>query len=148
MKPQATGKPKARSNREPTPINLKVLLPFQIFVDKKGVKRIVAQTLQGSFGLLPHRLDCAAALAPGILTYETEEEGEVYLAVDQGVLVKAGIGRPGLGAQCDRRDGPRQAPRGGEARVSQLDDQEKSVRSVLAKMEGGFIRRFMEFQHE
>ena len=72
------------------PINLKVLLPFKIFVDKKGVKRIVAQTLEGSFGLLPHRLDCAAALAPGILTYETEEEGEVYLAVDQGVLVKAG----------------------------------------------------------
>ena len=72
------------------PINLKVLLPFQIFVEKKAVKRIVAQSLQGSFGLLPHRLDCAAALAPGILTYETEAEGEVYLAVDQGVLVKAG----------------------------------------------------------
>ena len=29
-----------------------------------------------------------------------------------------------------------------------LDEQEKSVRSVLAKMESGFIRRFMEFQHE
>ena len=29
-----------------------------------------------------------------------------------------------------------------------LDEQEKSVRSVLTKMESGFIRRFMEFQHE
>ena len=29
-----------------------------------------------------------------------------------------------------------------------LDEQEKSVRSVLAKMESGFIHRFMEFQHE
>ncbi len=28
-----------------------------------------------------------------------------------------------------------------------LDEQEKSVRTVLAKMESGFIRRFMEFQH-
>ena len=27
-------------------MNLKVLLPFQIFVEKKGVKRIVAQTLR------------------------------------------------------------------------------------------------------
>ena len=53
-------------------MNLKVLLPFQIFVEKKGVKRIVAHTLQGSFGLLAHRLDCTAALAPGILTYESE----------------------------------------------------------------------------
>ena len=29
-----------------------------------------------------------------------------------------------------------------------LDEREKSVRSVLAKMESGFIRRLMEFQRE
>lgn len=29
-----------------------------------------------------------------------------------------------------------------------LDAQEKSVRSVLAKLESGFIRRFAEFSHE
>ena len=52
--------------------------------------RIVAETREGSFGLLPHRLDCVAALAPGILIYETEAEGEMYVAVDEGVLVKTG----------------------------------------------------------
>ena len=31
-----------------------------------------------------------AALTPGILIYETEAEGEVYVAVDEGVLVKTG----------------------------------------------------------
>ena len=51
----------------------------------------MARTLQGSVGFLPHRLDCAAALEPGILTYESEADGEVYVAVDQGVLVKAGM---------------------------------------------------------
>jgi F-type H+-transporting ATPase subunit epsilon len=30
----------------------------------------------------------------------------------------------------------------------QLDEQEKKVRSVLAKMESGFIRRLAEFHHE
>ena len=80
-----------RSNREPTPINLKVLLPYRVFVNETGVQRIVAKTPQGCFGLLPHRLDCAAALAPGILTYQTQSGEEVYLAVDQGVLVKAGM---------------------------------------------------------
>ena len=49
-------------------MNLKVLLPFQVFTDEDGVSRIVAETRTGSFGLLPHRLDCVAALAPGILT--------------------------------------------------------------------------------
>jgi F-type H+-transporting ATPase subunit epsilon len=45
---------------------------------------------EGFVRTLPHRLDCVAALAPGILIYETEAEGEVYLAVDEGVLVKTG----------------------------------------------------------
>ena len=66
-----------RSNMPPALMNLKVLLPFQVFAEKTGVSRIVAETREGSFGLLPHRLDCVAALAPGILTYETEADGEV-----------------------------------------------------------------------
>ncbi len=73
-----------------TLMNLRVLLPFQVFAEKAGVSRIVAETSEGSFGLLPHRLDCVAALTPGILTYETESDGEVFVAVDEGVLVKAG----------------------------------------------------------
>ena len=71
-------------------MTLKILLPFQVFAEKAGVSRIVAETPRGSFGLLPHRLDCVAALAPGILIYETEAEGEVCVAVDEGVLVKTG----------------------------------------------------------
>ncbi len=112
------------------------------------MKRIVAQSLQGSFGLLPHRLDCAAALAPGILTYETETEGEVYLAVDQGVLVKTGMDvlvsvRNAIGGT--NLDELHEAVR---REFLSLDEQEKNVRSILTKMESGFIRRFMEFQHE
>jgi F-type H+-transporting ATPase subunit epsilon len=138
--------PNPRSNKEPTPINLKVLLPFQIFVEKKGVKRIVAQTLQGSFGILPQRLDCAAALEPGILTYETEAEGEVYLAVDQGVLVKAG--RDVLVSVRNAIGGTdlAQLHEAVKREFINLDEGEKNVRSVLAKMESGLIRRLMEFQ--
>jgi F-type H+-transporting ATPase subunit epsilon len=97
---------------------------------------------------LPHRLDCAAALTPGILSYETEAEGDVYVAVDQGVLVKAGM---------DVLVSVRQAIGGTDLdklheavkrEFLNVDEQEKSVRSVLAKMESGFIRRLMAFQHE
>jgi F-type H+-transporting ATPase subunit epsilon len=130
------------------PINLKVLLPFQIFIEKKGVKRIVAQTLHGSFGLLPHRLDCAAALEPGILTYETEADGEAYLAVDEGVLVKVGMDvlvsvRNAIGGTD--LDKLHEAVK---KEFLSLDEQEKRVRVALAKMESGFIHRFMDFQHE
>ena len=112
------------------------------------MKRIVVQTLQGSIGLLPHRLDCVAALAPGILTYETEAEGEVYLAVDQGVLVKTGMDvlvsvRNAIGGTD--LDKLHEAVK---REFLNVDEQEKNVRLVLAKMESGFIRRLMEFQHE
>lgn len=111
------------------------------------MKRIVARTLQGSFGLLPHRLDCAVALTPGILTYETEAEGEVYLAADQGVLVKAGLDvlvsvRNAIGG-TDLDDLHEAVKR----EFLKVDEQEKSVRSVLAKLESGFIRRLRELQH-
>ena len=132
----------------PTLMHLKVLLPFQIFAEKTGVSRNVAETRDGSFGLLPHRLDCIAALVPGILVFETEAEGEVYVAVDEGVLVKTG---------ADVLVSVRRAIDGtdlGQLRDSvekeflTLDDQEQSVRSVMAKLETGFLRRFASFQHE
>ncbi len=127
-------------------MNLKILLPYEVFAEKSGIKRIVAQTMQGFVGLLPNRLDCAVALLPGILTYETDGDGVVFLAIDRGVLVKAGLDvlisvRNAIGGtDLDKL----------HAAVTEqflsVDAQEQNVRSVLAKMETGFIRRFREFQ--
>jgi F-type H+-transporting ATPase subunit epsilon len=129
-------------------MHLKILLPFEIFAEEKGVSRIVAEGREGSFGLLPHRLDCVAALAPGILIYESEGEKEVYVAVDEGVLVKTGmdvfvsvrnaIGGTDLGQLREAVD----------REFLNLNDREENVRSVMAKMESGFISRLAEFHHE
>ncbi|WP_435961003.1 F0F1 ATP synthase subunit epsilon [Immundisolibacter sp.] len=129
-------------------MHLKVLLPFEVFAEKTGVLRVVAESREGSFGLLPQRLDCVAALAPGILVFETEAEGEVYMAVDEGVLVKTGAEvlvsvRKAIGGTD--LDQLRQEV---EKEFLNLDEQEKSVRSVMAKLESGFIRRFAAFHHE
>lgn len=71
-------------------MHLKILLPYGIFLDKQNVERIVIETAQGSFGLLPQRLDSVAAIVPGILLYQCCAEDEVYVAVDAGVFIKAG----------------------------------------------------------
>jgi len=133
---------------QPAGMNLKILLPFKIFAERTDVLRIVAGTRAGSLGLLPHRLDCVAALAPGILVFETKAEGEVCMAVDEGVLVKAGADvlvsvRNAIGGTD--LDKLREAL---EREFLNLDEQEKNVRSVLAKLESGFIRRFAAFRHE
>ena len=71
-------------------MQLKILVPSGLFASIANVERIVVMTPAGSFGLLPHRLDCAAVLSPGLLTYSTAAAGEVHLAIDAGVLVKTG----------------------------------------------------------
>ncbi len=128
-------------------MNLKVLLPFRVLVEKADVLGIVAHTHTGSFGLLPHRLDCVAALAPGILAFETAAEGEMFLAVDEGVLVKTGP---------DVMVSVRNALEGAdlaslreavEREFLNLDTQEKDARSVMAKLEAGFVQRFASLKH-
>jgi len=128
-------------------MNLRILLPFRIFADKTGVSRIVAESLGGSFGLLPHRLDCVAALEPGILTYETEAEGEVYVAVDEGVLIKTGqdvlvsVHNAIFGTDLSQL---REAVK---KEFLTVDENEQRIRSVMAKLESGLVRRLAEFKN-
>ena len=132
----------------PALMSLKILLPFQVFAEKTGVSRIVAETGEGSFGLLPHRLDCVAALVPGILTYQTAADGEVLIAVDEGVLVKTGmevlvsVRRAMVGGDLGQLRSEL------EQEFLTLDEQEQNVRSVMEKMEAGLLLRFATVQHE
>ena len=129
-------------------MKLKVLLPFQIFSESSGVSRIVAETHNGSFGLLPHRLDCVAALAPGILIYETDACGEAVMAVDQGVLVKTGLDVVISVRRALSGKDLGQLRQSVEQEFLSLDETEQSMRSVMARLETGFLRRFASFQHE
>ena len=72
----------------------------------------------------------------------------MYVAVDEGVLVKSGpdvlvsvrqaIGGTDLGQLRDAV----------EQEFLTLDEHEQSVRSVLAKMESDFIRRMVTFHND
>ena len=73
--------------------------------------------------------------------------GTVYLAVDEGVLVKTGtdvlvsvrhaIGGTNLGQLHDEI----------KKKFLTLDREERMVRDMVAKMESGFVGRIAEFQH-
>ena len=133
---------------EATLMNLKILLPFRIFAEIKNVSRIVLETDKGSYGLLPHRLDCVAALVPGIFTYETEMDGVHYIAVDEGILVKDGLE---ILASVRNAIGGADL---GKLRASvenefvTLNEKEKNIRSVMVKMESGLIYRLEKFRTE
>jgi F-type H+-transporting ATPase subunit epsilon len=130
----------------PILMNLKILLPFQVFAEETGVSRIVAETREGSFGLLPGRLDCVAALIPGILSYEAESGEEFFVAVNEGILVKTG---PDVLVSVRRAIGGTDLDKLREAVEQEfltLDGHEQSVLAAMAKIESGFIHRMAEFQ--
>lgn len=129
-------------------MDLKILLPHRVFADVKNVSRIVVETSEGSYGLLPQRLDCVAALVPGIFTYETSAGSVHYLAVDEGILVKAGtlvlvsvlnaIGGADLGKLQESV----------EKEFVKLDESERYIRSRMTRMENGFIFNLEKFRKE
>jgi len=127
-------------------MQLKILVPSGVFASIANVDRIVVMTQSGSFGLLPHRLDCAAVLPPGLFAYSTAAADEVHLAVDAGVLVKTGadvlvcVRRAIAGADLGRL---RQAV---QQELLKQSEQENSSTRRMAQLESGLIREFVKLQ--
>jgi F-type H+-transporting ATPase subunit epsilon len=149
MKPITRPRPADKKNKmETTFMELKILLPFRVFADTNHVSSIVMETSEGSYGLLPDRLDCVAALIPGIFTYVTATDGPHYLAIEAGLLVKAGrqvlvsvrnaIGGVDLGqlAETVKKELAKKKAATGK------------VRSVMEKLESGFVYSFDKFLKE
>lgn len=127
-------------------MQLKILLPDRIFADEAEIARIVFMTPGGSFGLLPHRADCVAAIVPGLFAYQANGADEVIVALDEGVLIKAGgnvlvsvrraIAGPDIG-QLQHRIA---------AEFLTLSDLQQVQRHVSAQIESSFIKRFRAFE--
>ena len=126
-------------------IDLKILLPEKTFL-KKEVKKIVAEAENGWFCLLPKHVDFTTSLIPGILILTTSEEKDVYLAIDEGILVKYGekvvisirnvIEGKDLGELKDRV----------EEIFIKADEKEKDARNALSKLEADFVRSFLNLE--
>lgn len=129
-------------------ITLKVLLPFGVFAEKADIVKVVADTNVGSLGILPHRLDCVAALTPGILFYESKSDGDVYIAVDQGILVKVGLTVLISVSNAIAGKDLEQLRQAVESQFLNLNQQEKNVRSLMAKLEIGLISRLAGLQRD
>jgi len=121
------------------------LLPTEVLLDEEAAK-VTAEAHNGSFCLLPAHIDFVAALVPGLLSFENREGEEVFLAVDDGVLVKEG-----QTVWVSTRNAVRGTELGRLRRTVEdtfkiLDDHEKKARSAMARIEAGFVRRFLEVQ--
>lgn len=131
------------------PMTLKVRVPERVVLDTEAAK-VVAEGQEGGFGVLPRHIDYVAPLVPGLLAYTLvaespeDEAEEVFLAVDEGVLVKCGR---------DVLVSVRDAVVGGDLdaleatvrdRFQERRAREEAMHAALAKLEAEVVRRFVE----
>jgi F-type H+-transporting ATPase subunit epsilon len=120
-------------------MKLKILLPTEVYLEE-DVKKVAAEAENGSFCLLPNHIDFVSALVPGLLFYKSEAGEEVFIAIDEGILVKCNgevlvsTGRAIRGADLETLH------QTVEKEFQRLDEREKQSRSALAKLEAGFVR--------
>jgi len=124
-------------------LRLKIFQPSEIFLDTL-VTKVVGESPAGSFAILPRHIDMATALAPGILSCETEDRGTTFLALNGGILVKQGdqisiATRLAIGGELGalRKEVDRI--------INEVDERERKTRSAVARLEADFVRRFVEF---
>ena len=126
-------------------IELKIYLPSGIFLEVK-VGKVKGESPAGGFCLLPRHIDYVTALVPSIFSYTSLDGRESFLALDNGILTKQGqevviaarravVGELGTLHQEV------------EKMLAASEEREKMNKSAVAKLEAGFLRRFMEFRH-
>lgn len=126
-------------------MNLKVLLPSEVFLDC-GVTKVIAEANNGSFCLLPRHIDFVAAIVPGIITYMENNGTERFVAVDEGTLVKCGEQ-----VLVSTRHAAASSELGQLRRIvaeqfQAIDERERSARSAVARLESDMVRRFLELE--
>lgn len=122
-------------------MHLKLLLPTHVLIDQP-VTKVIAEAENGAFCLLPHHIDFLAALVPGILTLQTPEGAEIFLAVDRGILIKCGAEVLISTRNAFRGSHLEALKREVEQQFYTMDEQERRARTAIARMEASLVRQF------
>lgn len=125
-------------------MKLKILLPTQVLLEA-AVNQVNGEARNGAFGMLPHHVDFVTALVPGIFSFQRQSDGQtVYLATDEGILVKCGEEVLVSVRSAVVGDDLETLQQTVAAEFLQLEEQEKQSRSAIARLEAGFVRGFVE----
>lgn len=126
-------------------MRLVLTVPAGTLVDE-NVARIDTETNLGALTLLERHADTVLLLVPGLLSFRRHEEPDIYLAVDHGVLVKAGAE---VRVACQRAliaGDLGQAAAAVRDRFVRRSEEEKRARTALYRLEAEILRRVGELR--
>ncbi|MBP7632770.1 F0F1 ATP synthase subunit epsilon [Candidatus Ozemobacteraceae bacterium] len=123
-------------------MSVRVLTPTRPVLEAAGITSIKCETDAGRRTIEPRRLDGTAALVPGILTLRTSAGEFISIAIDEGILTKAGS-RVTVSVRHAVR------PEAGESLRQALEDELRRIRALdsdlrnsLVDLESRFMRQF------
>jgi F-type H+-transporting ATPase subunit epsilon len=127
-------------------MKLSVFTPAGVLLEEKAAS-ISAEGSGGCFTLLPRHIDFATDIVPCVLSYISPKGAETFLAVDQGVLVKVGSQVSASVRAAVRSDDLASLADTVRERYRVESEEERKLRSAMADVEAGMVRRFMEIDN-
>ncbi len=126
-------------------MKLKVFSPINIILEQE-IKKIDLEALDGYVCLLPKHVDFICAFPPNIIQFETLDSKTNYMACNHGILVKQGkdifvsVQKAILGNNLTTLTHAIQTE------FKQEEEERKELNAVMAKLESGLTRGFVELQ--
>ena len=124
-------------------MNLRVVTPREVVVDER-VTKVAVRAEDGARTFLPRHIDFVTALAPSVVSYLRPGGEEHFVAVDEGVLTKAGDELLVSAAYAVVGDRLGELQGRAEEQFRERDERDRVAHTALARLEANIIRRFME----
>jgi F-type H+-transporting ATPase subunit epsilon len=124
-------------------MKLTVWLPHEKLFEEE-VDRIKAEAENGWFGMLPKHVDFVTALVPGVMTFETADNVEHFLAVDHGILVKCGRSVSISTRNAVRGSNLEQLKDDVEVQFRARDERDRAMHAYELKLEADLVRHLLE----
>jgi F-type H+-transporting ATPase subunit epsilon len=129
-------------------MDLKILLPERTYW-QGSVKKVVGEALNGFFCLLPGHVDFVTIMVPGIFFALTDEEKDIYIAINEGILIKTQNQVTLSIRNAIKGENLGSLKKQVEENFMKINQQERGARNALQKLEADFVRRFMDIEaHE
>ncbi len=125
-------------------MHLSIFLPATRLLEE-DVSKVKGESMAGEFCLKPRHIDYVTALRPGIFSYVTTLNREYFMAMDQGILIKQGP-RVKIAVYNAVSGELGFLSHEVEKMMDENDEREKQNRSAVARLEVGFLKRFLEFR--
>lgn len=131
--------------RAETSMNLHLYTPTRTVIDEP-VTKVVAESVLGSFCLLPRHTDYLSTLIPGIFMLHREPDVETILACDAGLLVKQGHDVFVAVGQVIQGEDLASLKDTVAREFENLDERSRVCQSAIANLEAHFLRRLLDLE--